>query len=332
MAGKKGNNQAILAASLQQQENARLAAEREAQANAIAEQNARNAAAAAEADKRARIQASTDRVNVAHSAARNSGLERLKARNIDTTSDPYGIMSMFDSRLNSARAGAPEIVENANSLFAPTMLDEILSEARTTQRGNLNSKIKNDFGTDYGLRTFADTSDDAILESILGKQKTEATEGLDRALARGTLNESGRAKATAELGDMYTKGKAKANTIGGGVLADYRSQLEGGVGRVRDRASNWDFTDNFNYDTEKGSIDTLKNSLSSRLEGDILNAIGSTSFFDNDILLGKGGNATGITNPVGTTPTLTNPLVGDTNRTSGTSGTGRQVTPLDEVF
>ena len=130
---------------------------------------------------------------------------------------------------------------------------------------------------------------------------------------------------------------AKANSIGGSVLSGYRSQLDDRIGSIRSKANDWDFGSTFDLGRERGTVDALKGSLSSRLEGDILNALSGQSFYNTDLLLGKGGNATGITNGLPTTggAATNNGLTavsGVADRAKAPTGSGRKVTPLDEVF
>jgi len=333
---KGGGNGAMIAMMMQMQQQAAEAKEQERLRNEKADELARQTKLEEENKLNAQKAASTSKVGAAYDSALSSGRQRLMSKGIDVNADPYGIMSMFTSSLDRARAGAPEVVQDPNSLFSSTLLDDAMSEARGTQRSKFGSQVKNNFSDTFGLDTFANTTDDQILQSILDTQKMESKTALDRALARGTINEVGRSTADQELANMYKMGLAKANSLGDTVLSGYRSQLDSGVGKIREKANNWDFGDNFNFDNERAGVDTLKNSLSSKLEGDILNALSGQDFFDDNVLLGKAGSATGITNnnPLGANNT---PLLGSTSgsadRTkSPATDTGRKLTALDEVF
>lgn len=330
---KGGGNGAMIAMMMQMQKDAEAAKQREQERNDRADALARETKAAEEAKLEQSKATSTSKVAGAYDSALSSGRQRLLSKGIDPNNDPYGIMSMFQSSLDKARAGAPEIVQDPNSLFSSTLLDDALSEARGNQRTKLGSQVKNTYSDSFGRDTFADTADDMILQSILDTQKTEAATALDRALARGTINEVGRSTADTELANMYKMGLAKANSLGDTVLSGYRSQLDDRVGKIRTSANNWDFGDNFNFDNERAGVDTLKNSLSAKLEGDILNALSGQSFFDNNVLLGKAGTATGITN----NPLATNnsPLLASTSGVTGKTKQptdNRKLTALDEVF
>jgi len=269
----------------------------------------------------------------------SDGRRRLESKGIDPELDPYGIMGLYRSSLDKARTGLPEIVEDTSNLFSPSLLEDAISGVRTTQRNKVGAEVKNTFADDFGLQAFNDTADDPILQSILDSQKQEAVTALDRALARGGMNEAGRAIADRELENMTKMGLAKANSLGGTVLGGYRTQLDDAVGKVRSKANEWDFNSGFNLDKERGTIDSLKGSLSSRLEGDVLNALSGQSFFDTDVLLGKAGTGSGINNglPAASGAASNNGLIGSTtgvaDRTKApTSSSTRKLTPLDEVF
>lgn len=330
---KGGGNGAMIAMMMQMQQQAEAAKQQEAERVAKAEQLARETRAQEEQKAAQAKIDSQNRIAGAYEGAKSAGKQRLLAKGMDVDNDPYGIMSLFTSQLDKIRAGAPEIVTDPNSLFSDTVLDNALNEARGTQRSKFGSQVKDTFSDNFGLQTFADTADDAYLTSILNDQKTEAEQALERALARGTINEVGKTKGAAELSNMYKTGLAKANSLGDTVLSGYRSQLDDRVGKIRTSANNWDFGDNFNFDNERAGVDTLKNSLSAKLEGDILNALSGQSFFDNNVLLGKAGTATGITN----NPLATNnsPLLASTSSVTGKTKQptdNRKLTALDEVF
>lgn len=330
---KGGGNGAMIAMMMQMEKNAQLAKEQEQARVDKADQLARETRAAEEAKAAQAKIDSQNRVAGAYEGAKSSGKQRLLAKGMDVDNDPYGIMSLFTSQLDRARSSAPEIVTDPSSIFSDTLLDNALNEARGTQRSKYGSLVKNNFSDSYGLDTFADTADDAYLTSILDTQKTDAQLALERALARGTINEVGKAKGDSELSNMYKTGLARANSLGDTVLGGYRSQLDDRVGKIRTTANNWDFGDNFNFDNEKAGVDTLKGSLSSKLEGDILNALAGQSFFDENTLLGKAGTATGITNnPLNVSNT---PLLGSTSAVTGKTKQptdNRKLTALDEVF
>lgn len=332
---KGGGNGAMIAMMMQMQQQAAEAKAAEQARQDRADQLARETAAAEEAKQAQAKSDSARKVGSAYDSALSAGKNRLLAKGLDVENDPYGIMSMFTSSLDRARAGAPDIVLDPNSLFSTTLLDDALNEARGTQRNKLGNQVKSAYSDTYGRDSFADTADDSFIESILNEQRSEAALALDRALARGTINEVGRATGDREIANMYKTGNAQANSLGDAILSGYRTQLDNAVGGVRTKANNWDFGDTFNFDNERGGIDSLRTSLSGKLEGDILNALSGKQFFDNNILLGKAGNATGITNnPLGgNNSPLLGSSTGVTDKTkTGSTDNNRKLDALDEVF
>lgn len=332
---KGGGNGAMIAMMMQMQEQARQAKLDEQARSDKADQLARETKAAEELKQQQAKEESARKVGAAYDNALSTGKAKLSNKGIDIVNDPYGIMSMFTRALDTARAGAPDIVSDPNSLFSATLLDDAMSEARGNERTKLGQLVKGAYTDSYGRDTFGDTSDDSFIESILNEQRNEANLALDRALARGTINEVGRSAGDREIANMYKTGSAQANSLGDTILAGYRKQLDDSIGSIRTKANNWDFGDTFNFDNERGGVDSLKTSLSGKLEGDILNALSGKNFFDNNILLGKAGTATGITN----NPLASNnsPLLGSTTGTNDKTKTNtvddnRKLTALDEVF
>ena len=203
----------MIAMMMQMQEQARQGKLDEQARSDKADALARETKAAEELKQTQAKEESARKVGAAYDNALSTGKAKLSNKGIDIINDPYGIMSMFTRSLDTARAGAPDIVNDPNSLFSSTLLDDALSEARGNERSKLGSAVKSAYADNYGLSTFGDTSDDSYIESILNSQRDEANLALERALARGTINEVGKAAGDREIANMYKTGSAKANSL-----------------------------------------------------------------------------------------------------------------------
>lgn len=246
-----------------------------------------------------------DRVNSAYTGALNYGQQQLAGKGIDATDDPFGIMALYRASLDNARMSVPEISENPSSYFGTSLFDTAYDTARNNQRSKLDDALDEFAGYGFERKAFADTADDPFLDAILGRQKTDALTLLENAKARGQVNDSGFTGAMTDLDNMFTSGLSKANDLGGGVLNGYRTQLTDRAGEYRSNVQNYDFGDRINPDEYKTDLDALTGSLRGRLEGDILNAIGSTNFFDTSKLLATAGNRSGLVNPNAVNPSTT---------------------------
>ena len=272
----------------------------------IMEQQAAEARADAKAKREEKQRARQERIDMADSQSRignayNSTLSdftnRLSSKGIDTNSG-YGaeISNLIRSGLDRARSGAPKIVTDANSIFSSTIYDDAYNNVRQSARSKLNKELDGFMGDGFAESTFTDTSDDDILRSILNQQKSDVMARAESSKARGILNDAGYDRFMRDLTNAEQAGFAKANTIGDGVLSNYRKDLNDFGAQQRNRANEYDFTDNFDVNNVRTQFDSRINAKKSSLQGDILAALGGTKFFDEDMLLGTATGASGVQN------------------------------------
>lgn len=289
--GGGGGGEAMMMMMMQQQQQEREA-QRTAEAKATQDRQAEQARL--EQEKQANIQKSRTRVNSAYDTALTGAKNKLHSRGL--ADDAYGIMDLYKSELNRVKSGLPEIVDNANDYFTPSLWDNVWGDVRTNEKRKLGQGMDEFIGDGFDYNTFADTADDSILDGIIGDQYGDSLSTLQRALARGTINDAGMGYATKKLDQQKTAGRAKAEDMGLGVLQGYRTNLKNTATGIRGRLNNWDLGDALNLDTERTRVNDEAGRYRNRMEGDILNAIGDTSFFDTDTILGKAGQASGVMN------------------------------------
>ncbi len=279
------------------------------------------------------VAASGQRVSRGYDSAVSYGNSKLNSRGIDPTAG-YGeqVSNLYRSALDRARAGAPEIVNDANSLFTPTLYDDAYGTVRSQARSGLNKQLNEFMGDGFDYDTFADTADDDIIGSILGEQKTEAQTALDRAKARGQVNDAGYASGLKELGNQELSGKSKANQLGQGVLSGYRKGLTDYGAKTRTRVDNYDLGDDFNIDSTKNRLGSMTEGYKSSLHGDILSALGGQNFFNTDTLIGKAGNASGITNNAPVGGSASTGLLGQPLGKTSAAGSTLESDKKNEVF
>lgn len=235
----------------------------------------------------------------AYNAARSSGINRLNSLGIGA-GDPYGVYSQWSGALDQANQGLT-VGADYSSAFSPTMLDEVLGSARTTQRNKYTNQYNTLLPDYYAEDRFGATSDDAILSSILDQQYNDALADLQAARGRGQATQSVYDRALRDLGT----GKSTANTdlqnIGRGVrqsdIENVNKRRTSSLGNI----ANWDFGTTYDPTAETGRVRSYADELGSTLEGDIRGAVGSREFFDINSLLGKAQARIGNQ----TTPTTT---------------------------
>jgi len=197
------------------------------------------------------------------------------------------------SELDRAQAG---ISYDDKPAFSSDIGQSILDSIRGEQVKDYQRGI-NEFAPEGFERTaFAGTSDDAVLEAILGEQFGEASDSILRARDRGVLNDTGYNYASQNLEQQRRAASARLQDIGGGILEGYRGELGDLAGTARTGAGNYDFGDTFDPNYYRGLIEERQGELGGRLEGDIRNAIGGEQFFNTDTLIQKGGINQGAQN------------------------------------
>jgi len=233
------------------------------------------------------------RLGAATNAARNYGTSRLAQLGIE---DTYGIGSAYESELNRALGSIPELDPNPGSYLGTSLFENALSGARTGQRSNLTRRYEQAVPEGYETSFLPDTSDDALIESIIGGQFGETQESLQRARDRGQLNETGYNIALRNLTNARSGATARANELGLGVLETGRESLRDIDRSARQNIADWDFGDTVDTSGYEGRMRTAATGFTGGLEGRLRNAFGTTQFFDPEALITAGGRGQGATN------------------------------------
>lgn len=284
---------------------------KEAQAQIQLEQE-RARLAAQESDRQAAIKSAQDdatrtriagQVGNAYNSAEGFANSKLSQLGIN---DDYGLLSSFNSELDRRRNGLdPMDASGASQLGGSSIWDSIYTPAQSAQRSKLRRSLDTFAGTGFEEDMLGDTSDDAVLNSIMGDQYNEALGTLQRAKDRGQINDTGWTTALAGLNKQKSAGLSKLSSVGMGVLDTDRGKLSDLAGTYYDRAANYDFGDQFDVGGMKDKLTAKSQGYLGSLQGDILGALGDTNYFDTNTLLGTAGVAQGAQNTAGKT---NNPL------------------------
>lgn len=257
------------------------------QENRRAEREA--AAKTAEAEERRRRAGSN--LQRAYTGAQSFGRNQVNALGIN---DSYGLLDAYTAALEGARAMVPEGEENVGSYINPeTLWTRTADQQRNAQRNRLRSATQGLYGQGFETNAFQDEADDTVLEDILGGQYEEAEGAVNRAKARGQLNDTAMGYATKALGTAKTSARNRLEDMGLGVLQRYRTNLANRGTAWNNRVQNWDFGDQLDLDSERRGFETDVNRFRNRMEGDVRGAIGDTELFDIDLLLGRAMNKGG---------------------------------------
>lgn len=244
----------------------------------------------------------------------------------------YGAENLYDSSIDNARMGIAEDDLNPGASYnTSTAFNNALETALGGYRSDLTQQLNGIAGEGYGYSQFGDTSDDSILQAILGQRKTDAMSQLDAAKARGQLNDTGYSRALDYLGDQSKAAMSDLQSIGGGVLSGYRSDLDKFRAGELDQIGSADFSNPFDFSGFQTQLGDKTNNFRNNMQGDIYNAIGDQSFFDPASIISKSGAIQGYYNPTTTqqgqnATTAANPLLNaftnDEKKKQQQTGTG----------
>lgn len=283
--------------------------------------NAKTAADKAAADLTAQRTKTAGDINTQYTAGQGYGASKLSDLGF---ADTYGLMDRYNTALTNAKNSVPDTATNVSSYFNPqSYWDTAINDATGAQRNKLNTEYTNfttpgwDKQDTYG---FADTADDAILNAIMGEQKTGAQNTLSGNLARGQMSQGAYDYAINQLGNQETTGMSNLQNIGGGVLGKYREGLGNTSKQYGDRITGYQLGQNVNLADLQGQLGTQRTGYAGGMRGDILNALGDTKLFDLEKLISSAGAATGAANsPLASAFTNQQATV-DPNRNTGTVG------------
>lgn len=221
--------------------------------------------------------------------------------------DDYGIGSIYNQALNSARSRVPEAATDVGQYYD---FNGMWNNALNTVQDSRRTQLQNEFGSiltpDWQRSYFDDTADDSILDAILGTQKTSANDKIKAAYDRGQMSSGAYQQALKGLDERGLAARSELESLGQGVLGGYRNQL-GEIGtNYQNQASNWRLGQNLTADMFRQALTGRQQSLSGQMEGDIRRAIGDKEFFDTSALLARAGAGAGVSNRgnLQSTPTL----------------------------
>lgn len=252
-----------------------------------AEENARQERERAEA--RARFTAGIDS---ALAGARGSATDYITGRGLD----PTEFMPSIENEFTRIRSTIPDLAENPGSYFSPDLAATILGNTETGRRAQYGRTVNEYFTPSYATNAFADTSDDAILEAILGGQYNQAQSGVERARARGTLTPEGYNASLNRLNTSRDAGRATLQNLGGTVVSRNRDILSGIGDEARSGAAGYTLGSTFDPGVYTSRAESTLGDLRSRFEGDVRNAVGSTSLFDLGDIINFGAREQGASN------------------------------------
>lgn len=240
-------------------------------------------------DREARERFNTQR-DTAVSGARSTVSSELNKRGLDA--NKYG--GSLNAEIDRIMAGIPDLDPNPTSYFDPSFVDRVLTSEETAARDRYGRDVKSNFKSGFEKEAVVDTADDAFLDAIYNQQYGDARSTIERARARGDLNDVGMNAAFGELSNAGTSAKTTLTGIGDTVLGRYRDDLSNIANRASNEASGWQLGESdFSIDPYLSDFSNTRTKQQGSLEGDVRGAASGTQLFDIGKLLDRGAKIQG---------------------------------------
>lgn len=238
--------------------------------------------------------ATTGSLENAINSARGAASSTLASRHLST--DEF--MPLIENELMRVKGTIPDTSTNPGTYFGPDLADTVLNREQSNRRTNYTNTLNQTFTPTYAQGQWSDAADDPILTSILGEASGTAQSAIERAKARGQLDDTGYTAAINRLGQSTTTGMAKAQTLGHTVIDRDRQALEDIANQGRTAASSYTLGGSFDPKTYSDEASSLYGTQKGTFEGDVRGAVGDPNqFYDIGSIIDFGGREQGAQNP-----------------------------------
>ncbi len=255
--------------------------------------DARDAAAATTERAASNWRQSRDRLR---DYAVNRASTALTDRGLSSEANNGYVLDQITQKYNSLDES-----QNPATAFSDDWVNDLVNSRSTAARTTAKTGTRASFAGRDPNASFTDTMDDPYIDSILNAQRTEAQATLDRAKARGQLNDVGYADAIGRLDTQASAGRTTANSLTDAVLSGYRKQLTDINNEATARAGSLEDGEVFDPSTFTARYDAKQTDLSKNFGGAVNAALTGQKFFDIGDIINGAGNTQGVANP---TPAL----------------------------
>lgn len=263
------------------------------QVEQLRQQAAREERARQDAEKLRLEQEFNTNLSNAVTGARTTGMNYAGSRGLDPTS----MEGVIDRIINDAKLKVPKLDSNPGSYFTSDLFSTGFANEEQNRRAQYTGQVNNKFSAGYDRNLIGDTSDDAILDAILGEQRANAEKQLQYNRARGVINDTGFNEAQNRFSGQEAAARSTLTSIGDAVLGNLRGGLNDIKGEAGSAASSWNLGNaDFSVDPYWGRANEFATSAKSGLEGKVRSAVGSTQLFDIPSILAAAGTAQGPIN------------------------------------
>lgn len=215
--------------------------------------------------------------------------------------DSYGLNSAdfsprIQSELDRMTAGFKPGTDITNAVNGRTIASSILDDELRTRRNQYQQQANQQFGGNFADKFVSSNLLDDVVNDIITSQKKGALDFVDRGTKRGIFNEIGQQGAMSKINDSYEVGRANVSNLAGGIVDNYRTQLNGVRDQAFNTASGYNFGSNVNFDELLGRAGEIGQRAQSNAGGELRGAVGGQNFFDLSNIRNAGGMAQGVVN------------------------------------
>lgn len=290
-----------------------------ARQQALDDQN--TAAAKTAADQQTAITQFQNDLKGANAGATNYANQQETSLGL-TGGNDYGLMDNFNTQLANANSaiGSTQTGNASQFVNGQALFDAANTATLAAQRNNLTQQYNAMFSPNYQNTAIGDDLLNSNENDLLSGQQTSAQQAIDRAHARGTLDDTGYQYAIDQLGSQAAAAKSKIDAAGQTVLDKYRTGITDALGNATTSIANWNYNDPYSLSNTQNTVNSLVDTDKANAGNDFLSAVSGQQYFDPTTLLAQAGNYQGVTNPgVASTGTPASTAAGGNGALAGTS-------------
>lgn len=229
----------------------------------------------------------------AETSARNRAQRTLQQRGLN----PQEYMDLIESAISDQRVMVPQRDPNPAQYYTDDFINNVLMNEQAGRRSKYIRDIDTVYSPGFENNLIQDTVDDPYIMDVLNTQRTAAQQQIDRAKARGNLDDTGYAGALSRLDEMFKAGTATGQKLGSSVLQGYKQRLRGIGDTARADAGRYELGGTFDPNVYHTQRDNAFKDITTNLEGDLRGALSGTNFFDIGDIITQGGVTQGAVNP-----------------------------------
>lgn len=226
-------------------------------------------------------------------SARNRAQRTLTQRGLD----PNQYMNLIEGAIADQRIMVPQRDPNPAAYYTDDFINNVLMNEQAGKRSQYIRDVDKVYSPGFENNLISDTVDDPYIMDVLNTQKLAAQQQIDRAKARGNLDDTGYAGALSRLDELFKAGTATGQKLGGSVLQGYKEKLRGIGDTARADAGRYELGGTFDPNVYHTQRDNTFKDITTNLEGDLRGALSGTNFFDIGDIITQGGISQGATNP-----------------------------------